>query len=104
MAIDIESREEDDRVRLVVSGEIDLTTGHKLEQALLRAADRATTVVLDLTQVDFFDSTGLQVLLDADVRARENQHRLVVAAGESEAARVLELTQVVDRLTTTVIE
>ena len=104
MPLDIEPRDEPDRVHLVVSGEVDLTTGSKLEQALLRAEDRARSVVLDLSAVDFFDSTGLQILLDADVRARQNGHRLVVVPGTGEAARVLELTQVADRLTTAVIE
>ena len=104
MPLDIDSRDEPDRVHLVVSGEVDLTTGHKLEQALLRAEDRSRTVVLDLSKVEFFDSTGLQILLDADVRARQDGHRLVVVPGDGEAARVLELTQVADRLTAAIIE
>ena len=104
MALDITLTEEADRVRVAVAGEVDLTTGQKLEQALLRAEDRARTIVLDLSAVEFFDSTGLQILLDADVRARENRHRFVVVPGDGEAARVFELTQVADRLTTTVVE
>jgi anti-sigma B factor antagonist len=104
MGLDIRSTDEPGRVRLAVSGEVDLTSGHRLEQALLRAEDRAETVVLDLSQVEFFDSTGLQILLDADVRARDNGHRLIVVPGNSEAARVLELTQVADRLSTAIIE
>ena len=104
MGLHIDLIDESDRVRIAVSGEIDLSTGHKLEQALLRAEDRSRTVVLDLTKVEFFDSTGLQILLDADIRAAANGHALVVAPGDGEVARVFELTQVADRLTTTVVE
>ncbi len=95
----------DDTVRIVVGGELDAATGPRLEDEVRRAEREAPAVlVLDLAAVEFFDSTGLQILLDADVRARQNEHRLVVVAGDGEAARVLELTRVAERLTTTVIE
>ena len=56
-------------------------------------------LVLDLREVTFFDSTGLQLVLDADVRAREEGRRFVVAvAGDGEPRRVLELAEVADRL------
>lgn len=104
MAIEITVRDEPDGVRIVVAGEVDLATGHELERAILRAEDRAATIVLDLAAVDFFDSTGLQILLDADVRARDGAHRFVVAAGDGEAARVIELTQVASRFSSAVVE
>jgi anti-anti-sigma factor len=89
----------DGTVRLVVRGELDLTTGERVDRAL-RDAERGdpATLVLDLTGVDFFDSTGLQILLDADVRARADGRRLVVRAGDGEVARVLALTDVSARL------
>lgn len=104
MAIDIKLHEDRGSVRIVVSGEVDLSTGEHLERALLRAEDRSQSIVLDLSAVEFFDSTGLQILLDADHRARTDGRRLSVVSGDGEAARVLELTQVADRLTTAVIE
>ena len=105
MAIDIQLHEDPPgAVRLAVSGEVDLVTGPELERALFRAEDRSQAVTLDLRDVEFFDSTGLQILLDADHRAREAGRELVVVAGDSEAARVFEITQVADRLSTAVIE
>jgi anti-anti-sigma regulatory factor len=34
-------------------------------------AGQPETLILDLREVSFFDSTGLQLVPDADVRARE---------------------------------
>ena len=82
-----------------------MTTGDRLESELLRAERREPgTLTLDLSDVDFFDSTGLQILLDADVSAHEGGRRLVVVPGDGEAARVLALAEVADRLNVAVIE
>ena len=105
MAIKIERHDEGADVRIVVHGDVDMTTGDRLESELLRAErESPATLTLDLTDVDFFDSTGLQLLLDADVRAHEDDRRLVVIPGDGEAARVLALAEVSDRLNVAVIE
>lgn len=105
MSIRIERHDEADGIRLVVRGDVDMTTGDRLESELLRAErEQPGTLTLDLTAVDFFDSTGLQLLLDADVRAHEEGRRVVVVPGDGEAARVLALAEVSDRLNVAVIE
>src|SRR4051794_30005866 len=105
MAIRIDRHDDDDGVRLVITGEVDMTTGDVLEQEIVRAErEGAATITLDLTGVEFFDSTGLQILLDADVRAHADDRRLVVVPGDGEAARVIDLAQVADRLNAAVIE
>jgi anti-anti-sigma factor len=86
-------------VRLIVSGELDLSTGPRVDEELRRAeADLPGTLVLDLRGVTFFDSTGLQLVLDADVRAREEGRTLIVIPGDGEPRRILELAEVADRL------
>jgi anti-anti-sigma factor len=96
----VEHHDESDRLRLVVQGELDMETGPRLQDELERAHDAAPAVlVLDLRGVTFFDSTGLQIVLDAEVRCRENGSKLVVRAGDGEPRRVLELADVTDRLT-----
>jgi anti-anti-sigma factor len=88
-----------DTARIVVSGELDLATGPRVEEEVRRAeADGPETLVLDLRAVTFFDSTGLQLVLDADVRAREEGRTLIVAPGDGEPRRILELAEVIDRL------
>ena len=86
-------------VRIVVRGELDLATGPRLEEEVGRAeAEGPDTLVLDLRDVTFFDSTGLQIVLDADVRAREEGRTLIVLPGDGEPRRILELAEVADRL------
>ena len=89
-----------DHARIVVRGELDVETGPRVREEL-RAAEAAgpARLVLDLRAVSFFDSTGLQIVLDAEVRAREEGRTLVVAPGDGEPRRVLELAEVADRLT-----
>src|SRR3954468_6543324 len=96
----IDRQQFDGVVRLIVRGELDMETGPRAEEELPRAeADAPPTLVLDLREVTFFDSTGLQVVLDADVRAREEGRRFVLAvAADGEPRRILELAEVIDRL------
>lgn len=105
MPIDIDRQDDPDGVRVTVRGEVDMTTGDRFEREVMAAEERQpATLTIDLTGVEFLDSTGLQIVLDADVRAREAGRRLVVAAGESEAARVFAIAEVADRLSVGVIE
>jgi anti-anti-sigma factor len=95
----VEPQRQDETIRLVVRGELDMETGPRLREELERArAAQAAVVILDLREVTFFDSTGLQIVLDAEVHARENGGRLVVLPGDGEPRRVLELAGVTDRL------
>jgi len=61
-------------------------------------AEQPGTLILDLREVTFFDSSGLQLVLDADVRAREEGRTLIVLPGDGEPRRILELAEVADRL------
>src|SRR3954466_13729536 len=95
----LESQRQKDTVRAVVRGELDMEAGPRADEELRRAeAEQPATLVLDLREVTFFDSTGLQIVLAADVRAREEGRRFVIALGDGEPRRVLELAEVIDRL------
>jgi anti-sigma B factor antagonist len=96
----VERQLESDRIRIVVTGELDMETGPRLrEELLIVESEQPDTLVLDLRGVSFFDSTGLEIVLDAEVRAREAGRTLVVLPGDGEPRRVLELAEVTDRLT-----
>jgi anti-sigma B factor antagonist len=70
-----------DDVRLVeVFGELDLATAPRLCAALDAARiDRVRRVVVDLTGVDFCDSTGLRALIGASTELRVSGGRLAIA-------------------------
>jgi anti-anti-sigma factor len=85
-------------VRILVRGELDVATGPRVEEVRAAEAEAPALLVLDLREVTFFDSTGLQLVLDADVRAREEGRTFVVLPGDGEPRRILELADALGRL------
>jgi len=78
---------------VVAGGEIDLATSPLLREALLNPEARAATVVLDLREVTFIDSSGLGVIVGQQKRAQEHDERFAVAVGGATAVqRILELS------------
>lgn len=71
-------------------GEHDISTAPDLRGALERARDAGHAVVVDLTDVEFVDSTVLQALLQGRDPAEEGaEHRLVLVVPEDGVARRL---------------
>jgi anti-sigma B factor antagonist len=87
---------EDDRnaPRVVVTGELDLASSEQLEEVLGQVeASEPATLVLDLRELEFMDSTGLRAVLAADNRARERGGKLVVVRAPNEVDRVFRITR-----------
>jgi anti-sigma B factor antagonist len=76
-----------------VYGEVDLYTAPRL-QAELAALVRegVSRLVVDLSGVEFCDSTGMNVLLSAMKRLREHGGSLELAAPRSAVRRILQVT------------
>jgi anti-anti-sigma factor len=78
---------------LTLSGELDLASAPALERQLDDARDVGVPrVVVDLSGLEFFDSAGLHVLLDAHRRLRGNGQGLVLRRGPRAVQRMFELT------------
>jgi anti-sigma B factor antagonist len=81
---------------LTVRGELDLNTAPELERAL---ADGGEEVLVDLSECEFIDSTGIAVIvrawqrLDRDAGG-EGQGRLVLCCNNHQVQRVLKITGV----------
>jgi anti-sigma B factor antagonist len=76
-------------VRLV--GELDLYNAPIVRDALLAAAaDGAPRLVVDLTEVEFVDSTVLGVLVETSARLAQASAQLVLAGPGLEPRRALE--------------
>jgi len=75
-----------------VNGEIDLASAGDFGAQLSRAiGDGAETVVVDLTDVDFMDSAGVNTILNARALAERAGVRLVLRRPNGEADRILDL-------------
>lgn len=95
----IDIKEEEGRVTVALSGEIDLASLEPLEHELAPTIEQPPPVlVLDLRAVTFLDSSGLRLILRLDRGQREAGSRLAVVRGGRRVARVLELTGAEDHL------
>lgn len=73
--------------------EIDITNAEGLRSALLiTAADGHSTVVVDMTQTTFCDSSGLQTLLAAHKKAQAEGRQLLLVIPGTAALRAFAIT------------
>jgi len=84
---------------IVVRGELDLASGPELEAELARVHERPPEMlIIDLSQLDFMDSTGLSILVKAHQQTVEDGREFGVVRGTPQVQRLLELTGVSERL------
>jgi anti-anti-sigma factor len=97
--LDVTTEQRGDQLRVALAGELDIVNAPGLEERLAAIeADGADTLILDLRDVEFIDSTGLRALIAANERARSAGRRLVVVSGAKAVDRLLSLTQLDQRL------
>jgi anti-anti-sigma factor len=84
---------ERDVVRVCPLGEVDIdTVGQVREQIESATAAGARHVVLDLRGVTFLDSTGLNLVLEADAASRARHCEFGLIGGPPNVQRVFDLT------------
>lgn len=82
-----------DDLRLEVSGEIDVFTSPSLREELYGMIDDgASTIVIDCSQMDFIDSSGLGVLVGALKRIRERGGDFELLGLNPSTRKVFEIT------------
>jgi anti-sigma B factor antagonist len=85
---------ESDAFLLALYGELDLATSHVLERKLQMAESIGTDrLILDLSGLQFLDSTGLHTLVRAQARWRASGRKISLLRGPRAVQRVFELTQ-----------
>jgi anti-sigma B factor antagonist len=85
---------------IAATGELDLSGAALLESELerLESEPELGTVVLDLRGLEFMDSSGLRLVVLADMRAREAGRRFALVRGGETVHRVFEITRMSERL------
>jgi anti-anti-sigma factor len=89
---------EPDRLVVSLAGECDLAVRDELTSALLAAVGSAETVVVDLSELAFLDSSGLHGLIMAYHAAERSRRRLYVVNPAGPVAALLAVTGIADLL------
>ena len=98
--LSVATHRDDDTIRVVLSGEIDMTTADKFETAMDTAAGQnPRSVVVDLADVRFMDSSGIAALVHARTRSEISGTVLTVINCQPPIRRVMEVTGVYTALT-----
>jgi anti-sigma B factor antagonist len=84
---------------LALAGELDLESAPELERHLADLNRHQGRLLIDLSGLDFMDSSGLSVIVHAHRLAQTDGHRLALRRGPSQVQRLFELTGVSQRLT-----
>jgi len=94
------STEQDAGCVVTVSGDADLYAAANVERELVRLADEGHgSIVVDLTEATFIDSTMLRVLLNVSKRLRPGGGELLLVCHEHNIRKIFEIT-LLDRVFT----
>jgi anti-sigma B factor antagonist len=97
--LQISIEHQSDVVIVRLTGEVDVATAPELDQRLQEIATGGHThVVIDLSEVEFIDSTGLQSIVRAQYFADANRRRLTLRRGSPQVQRLFEITGLLDRV------
>src|SRR5215472_14330564 len=93
--LNVSSRSQGDHAIVIATGEIDLYTAPRLQSelaAVIANSAPGTRVVVDMSGVEFCDSTGMNVLLSCLREARERGGELELAAPRPAVKKILQVT------------
>ena len=86
-------------VVLSLTGDLDLSSAEEAERGIDEAmAGRPELLVLDLSGLEFMDSSGLRVVVNAHRHAQEDGRRVAIVKGPQIVQRVFEITRLAERM------
>ena len=86
-------REEGANLVVAFVGDVDLEHSPKARKVLLESVRRGKRVLVDLSGVDYIDSSGVASLVEAYKLARTRSQDLALASVSASAMRVLQLAR-----------
>jgi len=88
-----ETREEQGATVIAFQGDVDLQSSPEARKALLEAVGRGAGVLVDLSGVEYIDSSGVASLVESYQKARKQNQGYVLVSVSEGARRVLELAR-----------
>lgn len=83
---------------VAVRGELDIATASQLHEVLVAEAAKGGMLVLDITGLEFIDSSGIRVLVVAWQEAQSDGQRLRLTQTTPPVMRALDLVGLLDDL------
>jgi anti-anti-sigma factor len=96
--LSISTSHEGSTTTVAADGEIDLSTIGELRAAVTNAAEDCDRLILDLTAVEFIDSTGLGGLLELRSTLRASAVTMEIVAGDGPVRQAVEITGLAELL------
>jgi anti-sigma B factor antagonist len=91
--LSLATRTVSDRTVVVVSGEIDVYTAPKLREQIVSLVDEGQYhLIIDMSGVEFLDSTGLGVLVGGLKRVRAHDGSLGLVCDEERILKIFRIT------------
>jgi anti-sigma B factor antagonist len=93
LSIDLKTENDGGTLVFKLRGSLDLATAPTVRAALTDAAEKGSQdLIVDLTQLEFLDSTGLGVLIGAHRRAAERNGSVRLIISDGPISRLLNIT------------
>jgi anti-sigma B factor antagonist len=93
------SRPEGEKHVIALDGELDIATVAQIDTELARVeAGECEQIVMDLRELQFLDSTGIQMLVKAHARCADRGREISILLEPGPVRRVLEVAGVLDVL------
>jgi anti-sigma B factor antagonist len=85
--------ENDGTLVIAFEGDVDLKTSPEARKVLLETVARHLPIIVDLSGVQYIDSSGVASLIEAYQKARKTGQKFALAAVSDSALRVLNLAR-----------
>jgi len=97
MSFEARAQQQGGMTVVAFTGDLDIASEGDATAALASALEFADVLVADLRELAFLDSTGVRVLISADLLARERGVRFGVARADGMVRRLLDVTHLHQR-------
>jgi anti-sigma B factor antagonist len=98
-ALSIHSEQDGGRHTLVLTGELDIASAPELEAEVKRICNQSPReLVLDLSRLEFIDSSGLRAVLRVRALCQEELCDFLLTPGARPVQHLFEITRLIDKL------